>query len=298
MSHKEHKAQEAMEKYMTPVPSYLANLVEYLNTSRSSLPEWELALVDQLKDSVQHRIKEHFEQAAMTRQKFVSMTPDLWQDYTNGLFNLTEKPRKVLGYLPKPELDRLDSLVREPLTANIEQRRTQIVEWLEKMRASDADRAEYAGTLARTDFYFADLEQHQKDLERVSALGAKKVVVIAELENREEFLEEIEEFEKKASGDPDRYKKANSLALAEENKFRAYATKKLAELDAKAVRLCKQFETETGRAFEIDGTSYLEMIKEQNVGRASTPGLSLSKLRSPSKKDEDSKIIRHKKAQS
>jgi len=124
------------------------------------------------------------------------------------------------------------------------------------------------------------------------------VVVIAELENREEFLEEIEEFEKKASGDPDRYKKANSLALAEENKFRAYATKKLAELDAKAVRLCKQFETETGRAFEIDGTSYLEMIKEQNVGRASTPGLSLSKLRSPSKKDEDSKIIRHKKAQS
>eukprot|EP00299_Pterocystis_sp_00344_P011270 c5220_g1_i1.p1 GENE.c5220_g1_i1~~c5220_g1_i1.p1 ORF type:complete len:315 (+),score=87.94 c5220_g1_i1:85-945(+) len=286
-----------MEKYMTPVPSYLANFVDYLNRDRSSLPEYELTLVDSMKDAIQKHIKEHFETHAMTRQKFVSMPAELWKDYTNGLFNLTEKPRKVLGYLPKDELTKLDGLVKAPLTSEIERRRADLESWMDKMRASDADRAEIADTLKLSTFYFADLEKHQQEVEKWSALGAKKVVVIEDLEKREEFLEEVEEFERKASGDPDRYKRANSLALAEENKFRAYATKKLKELNAKAEKNCLDYEKDTGRVFEIDGIKYLDMIKEQGEGRASTPGLSLGKLR-PRRGDEDSKIIRHKKSQS
>ncbi len=113
-------------------------------------------------------------------------------------------------------------------------------------------------------------------------LSERKVSIIQELTQREEFLEgqfnlhsslqwsrvlmiflaisEIEEFEKKASGDADRYKKSNSLALADENKFRAYAAKKLAELDSKAIKLCRAYNADTGRLLEIDGVNYLEMI--------------------------------------
>jgi hypothetical protein len=261
------------------VPPYLANLVEYLNKDLPSLPQWEQDLIQQLKSSCQNHLKDHFETTAMTRQKFVSMATDLWQDPENHLFSLTEKPRKVLGYLPKTELSNLEELVRIPLTNAVEALRAELEELQDQMRASESDRQEIADTKARTSFFFGDLEQHHLEAEKWRPLAAKKTAIISELEQREEFLEEIEEFENKATGDPDRYKKSNSLALADENKFRAYAAKKLAELDSKAIKLCRQYLADTGRTMEIDGTPYLDMIKEQKFGRGSNPSLSLSKLR-------------------
>jgi len=245
----------------------------------SSLPTWEASIITDLKATVQKDIKEHFETVATTRQMFVSMTADIWQDPSNGLFNLTEKPRKVLGYLPKTELNKLNELVRVPLTTHVEQCREKLNQIMDQVRASQSDRAEIADTLARPDFFFADLEIHHQELEKWTPLREMKVPIISELEQREEFLEEIEEFEAKASGDKDRYKKTNSLAIADENKFRAYAAKKLKELDSKAIKLCRQWESDTGRIFEIDGVKYLEMIKEQKFGRSANPGLSLAKLR-------------------
>jgi len=264
---------------MTPTPPYLANLVEYLNKDVATLPTWEASIITDLKAVLQKDIKEHFETSAITRQKFVSMTADIWQDPSNGLFSLVEKPRKVLGYLPKPYLQKLDDFVRVPLTEHVSQCREKLNQIMEQIRASQSDRAEIADTLARPDFFFADLEKHHQELEKWNPLRDSKVPIISELEQREEFLEEIEEFEAKASGDKDRYKKTNSLAIADENKFRAYAAKKLKELDSKGIKLCRQWEADTGRVFEVDGVKYLEMIKEQKFGRSANPSLSLAKLR-------------------
>jgi len=273
------KSTEAMDKYMNPVPPYLSDLVANLNKDLSTLPEWEITLTAQLKASVQYRIRDHFEASAMTRQKFVSLSTNLWQEDDSKLFSLVETPRKVLGYLPKEELARLEDLVRVPMTQHAEELRATLDDTMESMRASESDRAEIAEVMGKTTFFFRDLEEHHAAEEKWTPLRNIKVPIISELEQREEFLEEIEEFENKSTGDKDRYHKANSLALADENKFRAYAAKKLKELDSKAIKLCRLYESDTGRRFEIDGVYYLEMIKEQKFGRSSTPGLSLAKLR-------------------
>eukprot|EP00301_Raphidiophrys_heterophryoidea_P011861 c18089_g1_i1.p1 GENE.c18089_g1_i1~~c18089_g1_i1.p1 ORF type:complete len:346 (+),score=107.68 c18089_g1_i1:63-1040(+) len=271
------KGQEAMEKYMNPIPAHLANVVEYLNKSEP-LPDWEANLLGGIKQTIQQHIKEHFETSATSRQKFVSMSKDVWQD-EHGLFKLVETPRKVLGYLPKPELAKLDDLARLPMEAERDRLRADLHSLFERMRASEPDRKEIAPVLARPDTFFVDLEVHHSEVDKWSKLCEIKEPVIKELEQREEFLEEIEEFELKATGDKDRYKKMNSLALADENKFRAYAAKKLKELDARAEQLCVNYEQQTGRPFEVDGINYLNMIKEQKFGRSHNPSLSLAKLR-------------------
>eukprot|EP00298_Acanthocystis_sp_HF-20_P002609 c13017_g1_i1.p1 GENE.c13017_g1_i1~~c13017_g1_i1.p1 ORF type:complete len:296 (-),score=122.30 c13017_g1_i1:67-927(-) len=264
---------------MNPIPPNLINLIEYLNKDLNDLPNWEITLIGNAKSSVQYRIRDHFEASAMTRQKFVSMPKEIWQEEGTGLFPLVEKPRKILGYLPKQELTRLNDLVLLPLKTEREDLRAKLHDMLDKMRASDSDRDELTEIFERESCFFQDLEDHVKEIEKWTPIYDAKIPIIAELEQREEFLEEIEEFESKATGDKDRYKKATSLALEEENKFRAYAAKKMKELDTRAEKLCLEFEKETGREFQIDGIRYLDMITEQKFGRASNPALSLAKLK-------------------
>ncbi len=63
---------------MAQVPEYIQNVSDYLNLDQSSLPQWEAALIAQIRDSVQKEIKEHFEKSAATRQMFVSLPTEIW----------------------------------------------------------------------------------------------------------------------------------------------------------------------------------------------------------------------------
>jgi hypothetical protein len=267
-------------KYMNSIAEYtsLVNFVDYLNKDQSSLPDWEQELVATLKTTLQARLRDHFENSAKTRSLFVSMPAELWQD-ENELFNLPEKPRPILGYLPKQELETLNKLVLTPVKGAIEDLRAKLEEFMTKMRASEMDRNDVDSVLALPDFFFADLEAHHDMVDKWQPLCDKKAPLIQELLEREEFLDEVEEFEQNASGDASRYAKGNGLKLAQENKFRAYAAKKMKELDSRAIQICRSYEEETGRPFEIDGVKYLEMIKEQKFGRSENPALSLGKLK-------------------
>lgn len=267
-----------MEKYMEPVPEYLADFVVALNEDFDSLPEWKQTAVKNLKAELQERLKHHFTVSAESRAKFESVPNELWQEGDTGYFQLTEKPRKMLGYLPKHELEHLNKMVLQPCQASIEEMRTELDDIMDQMRADEEDRAELEETLARETFFFADLAAHHDELAKWRPLKTRKCEIMEELREREDFLDEITEFEAKA-GDKERYSKANSLALAEENKFRGFASKKLKELDSKAIKLCRAYESETGRPFEIDGTLYLEMIKEQKYGMPSQSFLSMAKLK-------------------
>jgi len=109
-------------------------------------------------------------------------------------------------------------------------------------------------------------------------LKEKKIIVVEKLTEREEFLLEMDDFEQKASGNKDRYSGANTLVLEEENKFRAYAAKKIEKMEVDCIELCETYAAETGRLFEIDGVNYIEMIKEQCFGRPMDLSLSLAKL--------------------
>lgn len=273
------KGLEAMEKYMEDVPMYLADLVAALNEDFASLPDWQQPMVTNIKAELQQRLKHHFDVCAMSRAKFESVPNELWQEGEEGYFQLTEKPRKMLGYLPKRELKHLNNIVLRPCQASVEDMRRELDDIMDTMRADEEDREEIAATLARETYLFDDLAAHHAELKKWRPLHVRKVEIIKELHEREEFLDEITEFENKASGDKERYSKANSLALADENKFRAYAAKKLKELDSKAIKLCRAYEAETKRPFEIDGTLYLEMIKEQKYGMPSNTNLSLAKLK-------------------
>mgnify|MGYP002712195808 CR=1 FL=1 len=265
-----------MEKYMAQIPDHLADFIGYLNKDQGSLPAWESAMIASTKAEIQAHIKEHFEKTAMTRQKFVSMPKEIWHEEGTGLFPLNETPRKILGYLPAPELKKLDEIAAAPISAAIAELRSQLNATMDKMRASEADRAEIAPTLAIASSTYADLEAHHAELDKWTNLCNVKEPIINELAQREEFLEEIAEFEAKATGDKDRYKKANSLALADENKFRSYAAKKLKELDARAEKLCLEYKEKTGREFEVDGTPYLPIVKAQMSTRSHNPSLSLA----------------------
>jgi hypothetical protein len=262
---------------MAVVPLNLGNLVETLNRDVAEFPEWEIELLGKVKSNVQIRIKEHFDATAATRQKFVSMSKTQWQEEGTGLFVLTERP-KLLGYLPEAELARLNNMVLGTIQGEIETIRSQLNEIMPRIRASAADQEEIAPLLARNSFLFHDLEDHHTELEKWSHVQEKKVPILEELGQREDFLEEVEQFEIKSSGNPDRYKSRNSLKLSEENKFRGFAAKKLVELQTRAILLCEEFEKEMGTPFRVDGRKYLDMITEQGYGRPSNPYLSLAKL--------------------
>jgi hypothetical protein len=274
-----HRKSDGASKYMVAVEEFkfLSNFIEYINKEESTLQGFVKELLGKVKAELQETIKSHFETSASTRQKFVSMPPEQWKD-RNGLFRLNEVPRPILGYLPKKTLETLDDQCKAAFVGMIENDRASIEASLDEMRASDSDRAEVANLLARDLFFLQDVEEHRKTALFWKDIASKKVSILNELEAREIFLEEIEQFEERASGDPTRYAKGNSLKLAEENKYRANATKKLRDLDASAIKRCSDYKTQTGRDFQVDGVNYLEMIKEQQFGRSST-GLSLAKLR-------------------
>eukprot|EP00301_Raphidiophrys_heterophryoidea_P005544 c12315_g1_i3.p1 GENE.c12315_g1_i3~~c12315_g1_i3.p1 ORF type:complete len:335 (+),score=89.38 c12315_g1_i3:71-1075(+) len=268
-------------KYMVSIDKYmyLSNLVSYLNRDWAALPPWEQNFISDIKESVQYRIKDHFDATAATRQKFASMPPATWKEQDTGLFRLNETPRPVLGYLPAKELQVLDELCHTPIVGEIEDARATLTHLFEAMRACDKDTNEVKELLRRDSFFIQDVEEHRKAVEHWTDVSAKKLPIIKELEARERFLDEVEEFEKRTSGDKTRYYARNSLKLAEESKFRASAAKKLVQMDQRAVELCEQFKQQTGRDFEVDGIKYLDMISEQRVGRSSLLFLSLAKLR-------------------
>merc|ERR1711918_168898 len=88
------------------------------------------------------------------------------------------------------------------------------------------------------------------------------------LQEREDFLQECDDFESKASDNNDRLTaKGSSLAIQSENKFRAYAAKKIISDDADAEAACRAYHDQTGRVFEVDGVNYLEIIREQKFER-------------------------------
>jgi len=274
------RSAKEMSKYMVDIRNYhhLSNLIEYLNKDWNLLPEWEKDFVSDIKVSVQCRIKDHFESTAATRQKFVSMPKDIWKEEDTGLFRLQEQPRPVLGYLPAKELRVLDELCKAPMVGEIQDNRKTLPHLFESMRASQADIDEVSELVNRDSFFLKDVEDHRNAVDLWTTLNQKKVPIIQQLEAREAFLDEVEEFEKRTSGDKTRYSR-NSIRLAEEAKFRANAARRLVQQDEEAVSMCQEFKTETGRDFEIDGIKYLEMIQEQRVGRSSHLSLSLAKLR-------------------
>lgn len=273
-------AAASMAKYMVDVTQmlFLSDLVHTLNEDVSSFPQWKKTLVLMAKSEVQKFIKMHFDTCAYTRQMFASMPPELWTD-DNELFRLTEKPRQVLGYLPKKELVHIDGMIQVFYTEYIVRCRDTIRECLTHMRSSEADDAEVAPLLAKESFFIKDVENHQEAVDKWTGLRNKKVPILEELEKREMFLEEIDEFEAKHSGDPSCYVSGNSLDLEKENKWRAQAAKQLKEMDTNAIDMCNRYKKETGREFEVDGVLYAEMIKEQQFGRPNNPALTLAKLR-------------------
>jgi len=270
-----------MSKYMASLDQchHLTNVIQYLNQDMESLPQWEQDFISDIKASVQHCIKDHFESSAATRQKFASVAPALWKEPETGLFRLVETPRPVLGYLPPKVLQSLDHLCQVPMDADIQDARKELTHLFTSMRASQSDRDEVRTLVSRDSNLLRDVEDHHQAVEHWTSIKQKKVAILRELEAREVFLDEVEDFERTTSGDKTRFHSRNSLALAHEARYRAQAAKKLVQLDQRAVELCTQYNHDTGKHFEVDGVSYLDMINEQRVGRSSLLSLSLAKLR-------------------
>jgi len=197
------------------------------------------------------------------------MDESLWKDPTTGTIVLNEQPRPVLGYLPKRALIALEELVRTPYQNEVARLRELITTNQAKMRASIPDEDEVKNVLGESDSYLmASIVTHREISDHWANLQEQKTPAITLLTEREEFLQECEEFEIKASGNEDRLKaKGSSLAIQAENKFRAYGFKKINSDDSDAIRACRQYMEDTGRLFEIDGVDYLEMIREQKFGR-------------------------------
>jgi len=275
------KAQERMQKYMVQPSDFihLNDMIQTLNADQSDYPEWQVELIASTKASMDAWTTDHFKKSAGSRQKFESMDERMWKDPETNTIVLTEKPRPVLGYLPKLAMVALEKLVFEPYSAEVKRLRDQITKNQTKMRASTVDEAEVQNVLGDSDsFLMSDIVTHREIADHWADLEGKKSPIIQQLQDREEFLQECDDFEDKATGDKARYAKGSSSSIQEENKFRGYAAKKIEGEDSEAIRACRQYFSDTGRLFEIDGVNYLEMIKEQKFGRPAGFKDSLKKL--------------------
>ncbi len=99
---------------------------------------------------------------------FDGLTSQIRQDSANGLFKLTENPRKVLGYLPKDELARVNELCLGPMRNLVEKKRAELRKGWDDMRASEADRIEEGvdRVITSTTYFFKDLEAHFQATEK------------------------------------------------------------------------------------------------------------------------------------
>jgi hypothetical protein len=271
------RGSEQMQKYMTDIAEFkfLVNLVSYLNKDIPSLPAWEQQFIASTKGELQKYLAEHFESSAKSRSLFVSMPAEQWQEPGTTFFNLTEVPRAILGYLPKQELKILDEKIESNLMDGINACRSRLDEILVLYRFSPEDRQEVDKLTTVDSFFIEDYEKHKALVAVWEELLEKKAPVVKELGEREKFLQEVEEFEKKAS-QSSRFTKSTSLQLAEENKFRSNAAKKIHTMEKRALELCAGFLKQTSRKFEIDGIDYLAAIGQQEGGRTTIPSLSLS----------------------
>lgn len=265
-------AAQRMAKYMVQLVDYeyINSFVSTLNKAEgeggAEMPDWEKDLVSRTKVAVLANVDAHLKANSQSRQKFASMNEEDYLD-GNGSFKLTEKPRPIIGYFPKGQVKAMDEVVLATYKAEIDVARESLESSLSTARASPADRASVAHLLDGSSYHIADVEAHRQASDLWVALAAAKAPIFERLAEREEFLDEVDDFETKATGDASRHKTGNSLQINDENKFRAYASKKLKELNAEAEALCKAFEEEQGRPLEVDGVNYLAIMKEQNFGR-------------------------------
>lgn len=261
-------AAERMAKYMVQVSSYpsLQDFVAVLNTAWDETPEWEQTLISSVKDALQDSIEAHFKKNGMARQKFASMPEEAWKDDT-GRFALNEEPRPLIGYLDKKQVGAMDKIVNEMFQVDIAACRIRINKSLEDCRASEANEKSVEELLTREKAFIADVEEHRETADKWEAAAQLKVPIMVTLKAREEFLEEVDHFEKASTGDKSRFKGGNSLKINDENKFRAYGAKHLRNLNDEAIQILLNYRQETGADLEVDGVSYLKIIKEQKFGR-------------------------------
>merc|ERR1712226_203336 len=261
-------AAQRMAKYMVQVSDYpyLQDYVQLLSTAAEEKPNWEQDLISAVKTALQDSIDEHFKKNGMARQKFASMPEDSWKDM-EGRFILTEEPRPLIGYLDKKQVAEMNKIVKEMFDVDIAASRIRINKSLDDCRASDADRQGVEELLASEKAFIIDVETHRTAAEKWEAAALLKLPILATLKTREEFLEEVDHFEQASTGDKSRFKGGNSLKINDENKFRAYAAKHLRNLNEEAIQILLNYRQETGADFEVDGVSYLKIIKEQKFGR-------------------------------
>merc|ERR1712226_644234 len=209
-------------------------------------------LTEDCKATAQKAIAEHMRVNGIDRQKFTSIPEKDWQEAGTGKFMLTEKPRPLLGYLNKRFLKTLDELILGRCKDFMTEAREEIKEAQVLARASKIDAFEVQPNIEGEVYLIAQVVECMSVSERWQDLAAKKQEIIQTLTDRETFLQECEEFEAKSTGDGQRYVKENSLMLEDENKFRKFAIKKVEHMDSEAIALCRGYQKDTGRLFEID----------------------------------------------
>jgi len=293
--HKTSRGTAEMGKYMNDINEYpqIVNFVMYLNKDQQPLPSWEQKLIVEIKQSLQFRLRDHFDSCAKTRSLFVSMSPDIWKESGSQLFNLTEQPRAILGYLPKYELARLNDMIAQSLSVALQDCRTKVDDILDKIRASDADRTEVNEVTSNNNYVLENVEAHEQLMELWQNISTKKSAALRELEDREKFLYEIDEFEKVATDSARFGKHKNSINFAKENKFRSMALKKIEGLDKRANQLCVDFQKQTGRTLQVDGIDYLEHMKQEIADRSPFPNLTLLRVSLEQHKDGEKPQPKH-----
>lgn len=178
------------EKYMNPIPSALACLVNYMNVSEP-LPGWQQAAIDEIKTKVQYCLHAHLESSVLSRQRFHALAPEYWQD-DSGMVRLTENPRKILGHFPARVLVQADDLCSNYFKEHIEDYRLKLENFMHVVQASEADRVDLARLLARDSFMMSDVEAHRAALDKWRRMSlTKQNAIIGRLCKAEGFAESL-----------------------------------------------------------------------------------------------------------
>lgn len=176
--------------HMHSVPAMLASVVDWLSRDMDEMPEWQLDVLQDLKTTLQKRIRDHVHSSAETRRRLSTVPTCMWQE-ENRMFRLTETPHKVLGLLPKQELARLDDLCKLMVSAQVYECRSQLKAMTKEMpRLPAVIDGELSELLTRHDLTLQDLKDHKAAIETLKRLY-ERMQATKRSERSEAFLEGI-----------------------------------------------------------------------------------------------------------